>query len=370
MTELQENVHACQVLLDAFGRGKPGGPASKSHEVVNSEIGSIIMEKWVYPPENFCYHALCRKTWGTRQTLKDCSHELLFGETALNAPLGGKPLKRLGVLMAAMALLALLAGTALAETYVEGYIGNNFTVSSPNPLALDINSAYRGPANASLEYPRNLSSNVIGGGKLGIWFSKQGFPDFDYPDWMKYFGFYLDFNYHGIDLLPGIGSRRLNITPSAFPYYQNYKFYGNGSISTIGFMFAARYGFHPTEKVPFGKWQPYVAMGPAIMITTFKPTFMLQPALARLNAFFPIDTYDIPVKAYDSSKTVVSLGLETELGIRYMITRFLSTELSFKYRYTRPSLTYDTTLFGATHQLTFAPQFNLFSIQMGVAYHF
>lgn len=305
-----------------------------------------------------------------RQTLKNCPLELFFGDTALHPLLGGEPLKRLTVLMAVMALLALLAGTALAETYVEGYIGNNFSVSSPNPLSFDINPAYRGPAHASLEYPRGIYSSVIGGGKLGIWFSKQGFPSFDYPDWMKYFGFYLDFNYHGFDVLPGIGSRRMNITPSAYPYYQHYKFYGNGSITTIGFMFAARYGFHPTEKVPFGKWQPYVGVGPAIMITSFKPTFVLQQALARVNAFFPISFPALPVKAYDSSETVVSLGLETELGMRYLITRFLSVDLSFKYRYTRPSLTYDTSLFGVTHQLTFAPQLNLFSVQMGVAYHF
>jgi hypothetical protein len=310
-----------------------------------------------------------RTNLGDGAALKDCSHDFSLG-TALNALFRGEPVKRLTVLMAAMALLALLAGTALAETYVEGYIGNNFLVSSPNPLGLDINPAYRGPAHASLEYPRNLSSNVIGGGKLGIWFSKQGFPNFDYPDWMKYFGFYLDLNYHGFDFLPGVGSRRMSITPSPPPGYQHYKFYGNGSITTIGFMFAARYGFHPTEKVPFGKWQPYVAVGPAIMITTFKPTFMLQQALAGLNAFFPIPSYGLPVKAYDSSETVVSLGLETELGMRYMITRFLSAELSIKYRYTRPSFTYDTSLFGVTHQLTFAPQFNLFSIQAGAAYHF
>ena len=196
-------------------------------------------------------------------------------------------------------ILVLKVNTASPETYVEGYIGNNFTVSSPDPLGFSVNPAYRGPAKAILEYPRTLSSDLTGGGKLGTWFVKEGFPGFDYPDWMKYFGFYLDFNYHEIDDMAGIGSRRMTITPSPYPFFQHYKFYGNGSITTIAFMFAFRYGFHPTEKVPFGKMQPYVAVAcPAIMITSFKPTFMLQQATLGLNSFFPITSNQLPVKAY------------------------------------------------------------------------
>jgi hypothetical protein len=72
-------------LLTPSGLSGPGCLRLKRHERVRCEIGSNIKEKWVYPPANFCYHAPCRKTWGTRQTLK----ELLFGESALNALLGG-----------------------------------------------------------------------------------------------------------------------------------------------------------------------------------------------------------------------------------------------------------------------------------------
>jgi len=275
------------------------------------------------------------------------------------------------MLLAALTLLVLAAGTAHAETYVEGYLGNNFTVTSPNPLELDINPLFRGPAKADLEFPRTVSSAFMVGAKLGIWFSKQGFPRFDYPDWMKYVGVYLDFNFHGFDksdlTFNTMGSRRMYLPLTNYPYFQNYKFWlrKDASIITLAFMFAIRYGFNPTEQVPFGKWQPYVAVGPALFITSMKPTFKIQPT----NTFFPV-VAETGIDYESSFKSTVSLGLATEIGLRYMIRRFLSVETSVKYRYTRPSTTYDLDIFGFTHQLRYAPQFNLFSIHAGVAYHF
>jgi len=276
--------------------------------------------------------------------------------------------KRLVILLMTLAFIALTAGTVFPETYVEGYIGNNFTVSSPNPIGFDVNPAYRGPTRADPEYPRHFSSAIIGGGKLGTWFSKEGFPGFNYPDWMKYLGFYLDFNYHWIDYKPGVGSRRMYITPSTSPFYQHYKFSGTGSLTTFAFMLAFRYGFLPTEKVPFGKLQPYVGLGPAVVITGFKPIIMFQPGYFDFVPGSP--GYRIPGKFTGSFQSTVNVGLSVEAGIRWMITRFLSLDTSIKYRYVRPSTSYDISIYGFTHELRLAPQLNLFSIQTGVAYHF
>jgi hypothetical protein len=276
--------------------------------------------------------------------------------------------KKITVLILALVFLAMIAEMTMAETYIEGYLGNNFAVTSPDPVGFDVNPLYK-QIQTYPEYPRTLSSNFMGGAKLGTWFSNQGFPHFNYPDWMKYFGCYLDFSVHGIDFLRGIGSRRMyvspvTVSPGQFPF-QHYKFLGHGTIFSLGFMFAARYGFSPTEKVPFGKMQPYIAVGPALFITDMSPALLFQPistlVFTELSGF---ETFPA------SPKTTVSVGLATELGLRYMITRFLSVEIAFKYRYTSFSTTYDLQAGGYTHQLRFSPQFNLFSVTTGVAYHF
>jgi hypothetical protein len=236
---------------------------------------------------------------------------------------------------------------------------------------LNVNPLFRGPVSTDLEFPRSLTSGTTFGGKLGTWFSKTGFPKIDYPDWMKYTGFYLDFSYNGAQKssLTGdnLGSRRIYIYPSDYPHYTHYKFWGSASWYYLGFMFAFRYGFHPTEKVPFGKLQPYVAVGPAIFITSFKPTYYSQTTF--INFFTDLNGF--PRTATGSNQTVVSPGFATEIGLRYMITRFLSVETSCKYRYTAPSFSYDDIqITGFNHQLKFAPEFNMFSMHVGVGYHF
>jgi hypothetical protein len=276
--------------------------------------------------------------------------------------------RHITALILVLALLFLTLGKTSAETYVEGFIGNNFSVTSPDPIEFNVNPNYKA-IKTFPEYPRSVSSKILFGGKLGTWFSKDGFPHFDYPDWMKYLGFYLDFTANGLDYAREVGSRRMyvspvNVPPSPFPF-QHYKFLGKGNVMTIGFMFACRYGFLPTEKVPFGKFQPYLALGPAICITTLRPTLMFQP-ISEL-VFPAIETYQ---EFRGPRRSSVSIGLATELGLRFMITRFLSVDTSVKYRYTSTSISYDIKAEGFAHQLRYSPQLNMFSIQTGVAYHF
>jgi hypothetical protein len=274
--------------------------------------------------------------------------------------------KQLRVGFAVVILVVLAAGTTWAEVYVEGYLGSAFSVTAPNPIGLHVNPAYRGPISADPEFPRTLSTGVIPGFKIGTWFVKEGFLGFNYPDWMKYFGCYFDFSYNRLVYLRGIGSRRMNITPSNYPYYTTYKFWGDGNIITLAFMFAFRYGFFPREKVPFGKLQPYAAVGPAILIMGLTPTFMQQPNNNYELFFVALN----PREFQSSFKSTATVALAAEIGVRYMITRFLSLDTSFKYRYARPTINYDLSVDGFSHTLRFAPELNLFSLQAGLAYHF
>jgi hypothetical protein len=60
-----------------------------------------------------------------------------------------------------------------------------------------------------------------------------------------------------------------------------------------------------------------------------------------------------------------------EAGLRYLILKNVSLDLSFKYRHVTPHYTYqfhDAIGFIGTH--SYNPTYNLFSVQLGTAYHF
>ena len=61
-----------------------------------------------------------------------------------------------------------------------------------------------------------------------------------------------------------------------------------------------------------------------------------------------------------------------ESGIRYMAFKNGSLDLSFKYRYAQPSFSYSgiNAADGAPASFKLNPTYNLFSGELGVAYHF
>ena len=168
----------------------------------------------------------------------------------------------LGVLLLAAALLA-VPGPAGAEMYIEGYLGANTAASFDTSFSV-INTADESePARGTL--PGGPNAAVIGGLKVGTWFVPTGFLGCNYPDWMKYFGFYTDFSFHRLDARQQQFSFR---DPVDNDFLGSADFKSEGTVATWAFMFAARYGFFPDSEVPFGRLQPYVAVGPAIMFST------------------------------------------------------------------------------------------------------
>ena len=183
--------------------------------------------------------------------------------------------------IAALALLLALSTVAQAALYVEGYVGGNTSNLGGSP-------------------------SVIGGWRLGTWFVPEGALGLNYPKWMRNFGFYTDIS------ISQINSNRSSLQ-------------GTGYIATWGFMPVVRFGFVKDDEVPFGRFQPYLGIGPA--------TF-----LARFNNF---------------SGSKVSAALMMDAGVRYMFNRKFSMDLFLRYRYARQNVTY-----------------NLFSGMAGIAYHF
>jgi opacity protein-like surface antigen len=264
----------------------------------------------------------------------------LLGQTAAFFIIRGETaMKTAKVWVVALALLALLAGAAQAEMFVEAYLGGNWAANAPDEFTI-----------GGFSRPR-LSGHIApafqGGLKLGLWFEKTGvLAGVNFPAWMRYFGFHLDFSYHALNF-PRRPSYRRGVRGRIFQ--------SEGAVATLAFMFAGRYGFLPDQEVPFGRLQPYVAVGPALMFSWQLPTFSI-----------PSGEPGDPWKPGSSSST--NIGLAVEAGLRWMALKNVSLDVSFKYRYFNPTYKYkvaaeDTGSF-------FRPNFNLFSIQAGAAYHF
>jgi opacity protein-like surface antigen len=258
-----------------------------------------------------------------------------------------------GIMILAAVLLVLPVG-AKAEMYVEAYLGgafaddlsSNTTINSPTT-----NQRLTG------RLPGVAQPAVIGGLKLGTWFVKEGFLGYNYPDWCKYLGFYLDFSYHRLDLKnQNFNLRRF--TGGAFTGNFSTDFKSEGSVATLAFMFAARYGFFPDSEVPFGRLQPYVAVGPAVMFSTQEP-----------SGFFVGTTQGIDA----GSQSSTDIALAVDAGIRYMALKNVSIDASFKYRWANPSFSYTGSASGGAGvpvNFKYEPTYNLFSFQLGAAYHF
>ena len=264
------------------------------------------------------------------------------------------------MLVLSLALLALVAGTAQAEMFVEGYLGGNFASSSPNSIT-------RTPIPPPFvfvrgDYAGNIDPAFMGGLKLGAWFERSGvLSGINFPAWMKYLGFYLDFCYHRLDFperTAGSWSLRIgDIGSIGGPR----TFTSEGAAATLAFMFAVRYGFVRDKEVPFGRLQPYVAAGPAILFSWQQPTGRLDSPGGTVLA-----------TQFDSRHST-DLALALEAGIRWMCLKNVSLDVAFKYRYAEPRYKYDipvVTVGGFPGTLKFAPTYNLFSVIVGAAYHF
>jgi opacity protein-like surface antigen len=225
----------------------------------------------------------------------------------------------LGILLLAVALVA-LPGPARAETYMEAYLGG-----------VGASDFYSSQSHLSL----SVSPAVIAGLKLGTWFVPTGFLGYQYPDWMKYFGFYTDFSFQRLDV------------PQQLLGTVDFK--SEGTVATWAFMFAGRYGFLQDSEVPFGRLQPYVAVGPAVMFSSRDVKF--STPLGRLPNVVSL-----------GSRSSVDVALVVEAGLRYMCLKNVSLDASFKYRFASPRFAFDS--------FDWRPDYNLFSGQLGVAYHF
>jgi opacity protein-like surface antigen len=258
------------------------------------------------------------------------------------------------------------------EAYAGGSLPDNsgFSFTTSHPALFGVDSGLR---RESHSVGGHINPALIGGLKLGTWFVKEGFLGYNYPDWAKYFGFFLDFSYHRLDF----ASQKMSTTARDLVYGTSRtvnggapapptasQFQSEGAAATLAFMFAVRYGFLPDSEVPFGRLQPYVAVGPALLFSSQSPTIS-SSLLLNQNLF------GYTIKPGSQSSTDICLAVEG--GVRYMALKNVSLDVSFKYRYAAPTYTYTwTDIYNPTFRRTntLAMEYNLFSFQCGAAYHF
>jgi hypothetical protein len=234
---------------------------------------------------------------------------------------------------------------------VELYVGGGSAMASSN-FVREVKSPFLAvPINTN--FPGGIDPYVIGGVKFGYWFTPYGtYAISGMPDWMKYFGFYTDFSYHKLNF--GSQTGRWNVGAAN----GTANFETNGNLISWAFMFAGRYGFLPDSEVPFGRLQPYLAVGPTLFWSSQKPTVNITvPAVLGLSP---------------ATKDSFNVGLGVETGLRFFATRSISLEVSFKYRYVPTSHSFAGTIPGTAISYTADSKadLNLFSGQIGAAYHF
>jgi len=287
-----------------------------------------------------------------------------------------------------LSLMILPTTPAWAEAFLEGFLGGvapvaPFTVNSKSStntttvfIALGgLTTSHNNFSSTTSLRTGAMDPAFMGGLKLGTWFVKEGFLGWSgYPDWAQYFGFYLDFKYHRLEFGRETGvasnsttqiSQGTTITATQPPRILPYgPFLTTASSTTSGatfsseraaaatlaFMFAARYGLFPDEKVPFGRLQPYVAVGPGLMVSWQSPKLSYFDSFGNFYPFSP------------GSKSSLNLCLAVDAGFRYMAQPNVSIDVFFEYRYAEPEYKFSG--------FTLRPNYNLLAGGVGAAYHF
>lgn len=229
------------------------------------------------------------------------------------------------VLMAAL----IMASGAQAAMWVGGELGASWLANGDIKIS---NSPLLGDSTA--KGVRFDNPQAIGGLTIGYDFVNSGFLGYDWPKWMSYFGFLVDFTYNRIEIskqsrtFSGTVNQRVTI-PEV-----------DGWVTAVAFGPYVHYGFFPDSEITVGRVHPYLAAGPAI-------------ATARLNLG------DLGV----GGTTSTVLAFFAEAGIRYVLLPNVTADTAFRYRFASPSWNASNT--GAKLR-----DFESFNVLARINYHF
>ena len=239
-------------------------------------------------------------------------------------------MRKIYVLSLALLVAAMMALPANAAMWVGGEIGGNFVPSTSVTASGTGNiTGTTVPVFFGVKWKDvSFQPAVMGGLTVGYDFVNAGFAGYAWPDWMKYFGFIVDFTYNRVAIrnqflpISGVvtaGGGLGTITSSLFPHGNGYLFSAtgatsNGSIPCLAFLFYGHYGFFPDSEITIGRVHPYLGVGPAIAWTNLD-----------------LGPYGL------GTATSTNIALAVEGGVRFILLPNVTCDLGFRYRYLQPN---------------------------------
>lgn len=248
-------------------------------------------------------------------------------------------------LLTVMFVLMLYPLTTQAETYVAGEFGATLPSITKGLTNQELTSSSVSGPGGTINFPsgtevsdQSLKSSFLFGGKVGHFFSRY-----------KWFGVEAEI----FNTTPHIKQQPVTLTSPTPPTFTPA---GGGApvtlptnqFSTIGSFQGAHFRvltlapLNFVFRYPGHRLQPYVAVGPGVF-------------------FGKIST---AVTAGPDSQSSTTLGLNTQVGLRYHLTRHVSMFGEWKYNYARFNFKENENFFGVKST------YSMNHVAFGLAYHF
>lgn len=217
------------------------------------------------------------------------------------------------------------------EFYVGGYLGAALTpnqnLNYANAVTVNngITLTGQGPVTA---FNNKFAPAVVGGLKFGYFCHR-------YP----YFGLEIETNYNRSPVRQQFLTLSRPVQGRAVGNFAN----DNWVNWTMALHLVARYGFLRDQEVPFGRLQPYVGIGPGLVIM------------------------------YDEVDSAKNFALDVMAGVRYMMLKNVSAFVEYKFSHqwdAEMESHYFTAVDGSTVRGTATLDYTSHKVVCGVAYHF
>jgi opacity protein-like surface antigen len=225
-------------------------------------------------------------------------------------------------LLALLVPIVLFAPQAYAETYVAGQFGLALPSIGKGLTDVDLTGVF--PAGSTMS-DRALKTSVLYGAKLGYFFPQA-----------QWFGIEAEI----FNTTPHIKGQSTTISVPPSPTIT-----GGTVTDTLSGDHLRVLTLAPLNLVfryPHGRLQPYVAVGPGVF-------------LGRVQSI---------ATGFEGSQSSTKLGVNTQVGFRYFMTRHVTVFGEWKFDHVRFNFKENDTQFG------FNGTYNMHQVAFGVGYHF